>query len=258
MSTSAESLLEEIPIPTPGREESSPASLTEARACVDWIVLAILRLNRRVGFELQTSVLIHDLVLASASQAAMFWRHGLADQARNSLVHAWIDQSLVFEPGWKYLHDFRNKLVHGVFDADTIKLQASDLDREFLLVFMVAVSEKLVADGAELHARQALRHVLARLELSNEDLSRMLAVSADTIVDWETGRTAMPVDVRATISRASAAVTRMLSIVRPERLPQVIRRKVDIFDGQSALDWILLGRIDEVANRYEVAFAYQG
>src|ERR1700676_65087 len=177
MSTAAESLLEEIPIPTPGREASSPASLTEARACVDWIVLAILHLNRRVGFELQTSVLIHDLVLASASQAAMFWRHGLADQARNSLVHAWIDQSLVFEPGWKYLHDFRNKLVHGVFDADTIKLQASDLDREFLLVFMVAVSEKLVADGAELHARQALRHVLARLELSNEDLSRMLAVS---------------------------------------------------------------------------------
>jgi DNA-binding transcriptional regulator YiaG len=120
---------------------------------------------------------------------------------------------------------------------------------------MLAVSEKLVADGAELHARQALRHVLARLELSNEDLSRMLAVSADTIVDWETGRTAMPVDVRATISRASGALTRMLNIVRPERLPQVIRRRVDILDGQSALDWILLGRIDEVANRYEVAFA---
>ena len=136
-----------------------------------------------------------------------------------------------------------------------IKLQASDLDREFLLVFMLAVSEKLVADGAELHARQALRQVLARLELSNEDLSRMLAVSADTIVDWETGRTAMPVDVRATISRASGALTRMLNIVRPERLPQVIRRRVDILDGQSALDWILLGRIDEVANRYEVAFA---
>ena len=83
----------------------------------------------------------------------------------------------------------------------------------------------------------------------------MLAVSADTIVDWETGRTAMPVDVRATISRASGALTRMLKIVRPERLPQVIRRRVDILDGQSALDWILLGRIDEVANRYEVAFA---
>ena len=86
----------------------------------------------------------------------------------------------------------------------------------------------------------------------------MLAVSADTIVDWETGRTAIPVDVRATISRTNAAVTRMLNIVRPERLPQVIRRKVDIFDGQSALEWILRGRIDEVANRYEVAFAYQG
>jgi hypothetical protein len=160
MSTSPESLLEEVPIPTPGRAESSPASLTEARACVDWIVLAILHLNRRVGFELQTAVLIHDLVLAGASQAAMFWRHGLADQARHSLVHAWIDQSLVFEPGWKYLHDFRNEMVQGVFDADTTKLQASDLDREFLLVFTVAVSEKLVAEGAELYARQSLRHIM--------------------------------------------------------------------------------------------------
>ena len=68
----------------------------------------------------------------------MFWRHGLADQARNSLVPAWIDQSLAFEPGWKYLHDFRNELIHGVFNADTTKLQASDLDREFLLVFTIA------------------------------------------------------------------------------------------------------------------------
>ncbi len=42
------------------------------------------------------------------------------------------------------------------------------------------------------------------------------------------------------------------------RLPQVIRRPVDIFDGHSALEWILLGRIEEVAKRYEVAFAYQG
>ena len=258
MSTSAEALLEEVPIPTPGRVESNSASLAEARACVDWILLPILHLNRRVGFELQTSVLIHDLVLASASQAAMFWRHGLADQARNSLVHAWIDQSLVFEPGWKYLHDFRNELVHGVFDASTTKLQASELDREFLLVFTVAVSEKLVADGAELHSRQALRNVLSRLELSNEDLARMLAVSVDTIADWESGRTAMPVEVRATISRTSAAVTGMLNIFRPQRLPQVIRRKVDIFDRQSALDWILLGRIDEVVDRYEVTFAYQG
>jgi transcriptional regulator with XRE-family HTH domain len=258
MSTSPESLLEEVPIPTPGRAESSPASLTEARACVDWIVLAILHLNRRVGFELQTAVLIHDLVLAGASQAAMFWRHGLADQARHSLVHAWIDQSLVFEPGWKYLHDFRNEMVQGVFDADTTKLQASDLDREFLLVFTVAVSEKLVAEGAELYARQSLRHIMARLELPQEDVARMLAVSGDTIADWEAGRTAIPVEARTAISRANAAVTRLLGIFRPERLPQVIRRTADIFDGQSALDWILFGRVDEVANRYEAAFAYQG
>jgi len=50
----------------------------------------------------------------------------------------------------------------------------------------------------------------------------------------------------------------MLEIFRPERLFQVVRRKADLFDGESALEWILRGRVAEVADRYELALSYQG
>src|SRR5207249_347334 len=136
------------------------------------------------GFESATSILIRDLVLSSSSQAAIFWRHGLAEQARTAFVHSWIDQSVVFEPGWNQLYELRTRLVHEWLAHSTVKLQASELDREFLLVFHVAVSEKLSADQAEYQARHAIRLLLARLEFSNQDLGQWLGVSAGTVEQW--------------------------------------------------------------------------
>ncbi len=255
---SLEALLQEVPVPIPDRPDSSPPNLAAARACVDWMILAILHLNRRIGFEAQTSILVHDFVLASASQAAVFWRHGWSDQARASLLHSWIDQSLVFEPSWKHLYEFRNRLVHDQFKPAALRLHGSDLDREFLLVFSVAVAEKLSADQAEAQARQALRQLLGRLELSVKDLGRLLGVSVDTVNRWESSGAVIPAEARTTLSRANSALSRLLTIFRPERLPEVIRQKAELFKGKSAYDWILEGRIREVADLYEAAFAYQG
>jgi transcriptional regulator with XRE-family HTH domain len=156
------------------------------------------------------------------------------------------------------LYEVRNRLVHDWFEPSAIRLQASDLDREFLLVFVIAVSEKLIGDRAYSQARDALRQVLARLQLSTADLAALLGVSANIIDEWESGHVTIPPDAQATLNRASNAVTRMLLIFRPERLPHVIRQRVDMFGGESGLDWILQGRIHEVAGLYETAFAYQG
>ncbi len=258
MTASLESLLEEVPVPAPERPNSTPPTLAAARACVDWMILAIQHLNRRIGFEAQTSVLVHDLVLASASHAAVFWRQGWSDQARISLLHSWIDQSLVFEPSWKHLYDFRNRLIHQQFSPAANRLQGSDLDREFLLVFSIAVAEKLAVGQAASQARQALRQLLGRLELSSSDLARLLGVSVETVDQWESGRAVIPAEARAALARANNALSRMLAIFRPERLLQVIRQQVELFKGQSAYAWILQGRIQEVADLYETAFAYQG
>src|SRR2546422_552368 len=149
MGISVEALLQDVQIPTPEEPVSTQPSLGPARICVNWMVDSIRRLNRRAGFESATSILIRDLVLSSSSQAAIFWRHGLAEQARSAFVHSWIDQSIVFEPGWNQLYELRTRLVHEWLAHSTVRLQASELDREFLLVFHVAVSEKLSADQAE-------------------------------------------------------------------------------------------------------------
>jgi hypothetical protein len=140
---SIETLLDEVPLPacSPEKPESIPPTLAAARECVDWMILAIAHLNQRIGFEAGASAWVHDLVLASASQAAVFWWQGWNDQARTSLLHSWVDQSLAVEPAWRDLHEFRHKLIDEQFRPAARKLQSSASGREFLLVFSLAVAE---------------------------------------------------------------------------------------------------------------------
>jgi len=257
MESLAEALIGDVQMPSFEGLESSSTNLAAARKCVDWMILAVLQLNRKAGFELQTSALIHDLVISSASQAAILWSRRLSEEARTSLVHSWLDQSLVLRPSWERMHAIRNELVHGLLSSLEKKLQPSEVDREFLLSFSLAVAEKLRTDTSESQARQSLRNVLTRLELSIEDLSRIFAVSVGDIEAWESGRRPMRTEYQSIVNRASSAVMRLAAIFRPERLPQVIRRKAALFGGESALDWILRGQIHEVADRYETTLAYQ-
>jgi transcriptional regulator with XRE-family HTH domain len=222
------------------------------------MILAIVHLNQRIGFEAAASAWVHDLVLASASQAAVFWWHGWNDQARTSLLHSWVNQSLAVEPAWRDLHEFRQKLIDEQFRPAARKLQSSASGREFLLVFSLAVAEKLRAEESQSQARQAIRRLISGLELSREDMTGMLGVPAGTAEQWESSETPIPTETRAMLTRADDALSRLLAIFRPERLPQVIRQKADLFQGESARDWIRRGRIREVADLYEAAFAYQG
>jgi DNA-binding transcriptional regulator YiaG len=222
------------------------------------MILAIAHLNQRIGFEAGASAWVHDLVLASASQAAVFWWQGWNDQARTSLLHSWVDQSLAVEPAWRDLHEFRHKLIDEQFRPAARKLQSSASGREFLLVFSLAVAEKLRAEESQSQARQAIRRLISGLELSSEDIVGLLGVSADTAKQWESSETLIPTEARAMLTRADNALSRLLTVFRPERLPQGIRQKADLFQGDSARDWIRQGRIQEVADLYEAAFAYLG
>jgi transcriptional regulator with XRE-family HTH domain len=133
----------------------------------------------------------------------------------------------------------------------------SELDREFLLVFSQVVTEKLRAETSDSQARQSLRDLLTRLELSAKDLSRILGVSPEDVDAWESDRIPIRAEHSAVLNHASSAANRLSALFRAERLPQVIRRSTALFGGESALDWILQGRVDEVVNRYEAALAYQ-
>jgi hypothetical protein len=135
--------------------------------------------------------------------------------------------------------------------VDPLKLhECAQLYR--LALFRFESEETVSNDG-----RQVLRELIATLKISFDDLGKMFKVSGETVRRWENGTSSLPVDKTATILSTRAPLDKLLQIFQPERLPVVIRRDADLFDGERALDWILRGRIADVASRYEVTLRYQ-
>jgi transcriptional regulator with XRE-family HTH domain len=128
---------------------------------------------------------------------------------------------------------------------------------EWLVLFHQAVEQIAVPELGGEQARAALRSLSGRLELGQDDLGRMIGVSGETIRRWERGAIGIPAERRAEILAAEAGLRRLQELFLPERLPTAIRRPAELFDGETALAWILRGRIAEVADRYETALLYQ-
>ena len=102
-----------------------------------------------------------------------------------------------------------------------------------------------------------MRRLAGALDLSFDELGQMLGVRGETARRWERGLGSIPTDRLADLTTAEAALDRLLGLFRPERLPVAIRRPAELFGGESALDWILRGRIQDVADGYERALSYQ-
>lgn len=128
---------------------------------------------------------------------------------------------------------------------------------EWLVLFHQAAEQIVAPELAGDQARAVLRGLMTRLELSQDDLGRMFGVSGETVRRWERGLTAIPAARGSEILAAEPALQRLQDLFRPERLPTVLRRPAELFDGESALAWILRGLIVDVADRYEDALLYQ-
>jgi len=128
---------------------------------------------------------------------------------------------------------------------------------EEVAIYNAAVSELLAQRGRDTRIRQALRRLRTHLGIDSAELGRMLGVSHEIVRRWESAEAQVPDSERSAIFGADASLTELLEICRPERLPDVITRPARLFEGQRALDWILAGRIREVAERYRRNFLYQ-
>jgi DNA-binding transcriptional regulator YdaS (Cro superfamily) len=106
-------------------------------------------------------------------------------------------------------------------------------------------------------ARAALQTLLNSLGLRHFEAAEILGVTTDTISHWETGSAAIPAKKVSEILSAKANARRLQTLLRPEVLPAAVRRPADIFAGESALQWILRGRIADVVDRYEDSLRYQ-
>ena len=104
---------------------------------------------------------------------------------------------------------------------------------------------------------EELETLAAALELSQDDLGRMFGVRGESVRRWRHGAVSIPPEARARITEAHAALERLLQIFLPAGLAQATRRKAEAFNGDSAFDWILRGRIRDVADVYEFVLSYQ-
>lgn len=209
----------------------------------------ITELNRSLGLDEDAASRVLSVVLPAASQAFVLFRHGQFDQASRSLVWAWEAH-------------LRTLRLPGVAEWEARRARAflkpEDLDPEWLALWNLAVSDHLAARLGGGRARHALQRLSTHLQLGQDELGRMFGVAGETVRRWLLGSHRVPAGRAAEIGSADAALTRLLELFRPGRLSQVIRRQADLFGGERAVDWILRGRITEVADRYEAALAYQG
>jgi transcriptional regulator with XRE-family HTH domain len=187
---------------------------------------------------------VHDLNVAA----------GLPDELDVPVRSAVVQGAL---PAWEYCRQGDPEAAADWL-AQSWETQAQlQIPPERLALYSVTVSDLLNSRSREDRARQALRRLMTYLGLSQDQVGRMFRVSGETIRRWESGQTRIPVDREAELAQTDAALSRLLAIFQPDKLAQVVRRPAGLLDGRRALDWILEGRIGEVAGRYEMSLAYQ-
>ncbi len=95
------------------------------------------------------------------------------------------------------------------------------------------------------------------LGLTPSELGQMLKVSEQTVQSWMRGEGSVSLDTLQMLRAASASLDSLEQMFLPDRLPEVIRRPAEIFDGERAVDLVLRGAIGEVVTRYGNLLMYQ-
>jgi transcriptional regulator with XRE-family HTH domain len=253
MNASVEDLVNEVPSPPQDLMSSERRDLNTARRWVEWVLLGVDRLNTRFFVDPDSSPLVREVVLQNAFLACVYAWLGRVEIGKASLVYARIDSSSLAGLDTELFRGLRNHLVH----PPAFNLNLTAEGAELVAIFNVAVAERFRAEGVAWQGRQIVRDLIVRLGVARDEVAKMLRVPSETLDSWESGRTKIPTDSLTQLQAAGTALSKLLGIFQPERLPQVIRREAELFDGKPAVDWIVSGRIAEVAERYERVLAYQ-
>lgn len=137
-------------------------------------------------------------------------------------------------------------------------MKATDGDAwECLALFNAAVSDHLRIKRWGADNPRILQRLMSTLDLSRDEAGRMFGVTGETVRRWERGMVDVPSQQVAALTAADAALGRLLELFLPDRLPLAIRRPAEAFGGERALDWILRGRLAQVAESYDHALMYQ-
>jgi len=214
----------------------------------DWLQAA----NREASAEEGRASLIRNSVLQGGFAALLLYREGQAGPAADWIARVWADHRLAFgNPSGAVAEADRGGAALSAGGA------TGEQALEFLASYGLAASELLTTRLQDAQGRIMLRRLMTHLGLSFEDLSRVLQASSASVRRWERREEVIPVEQMSELVLADRALARLLRLFRPERLPQVVRRRAEIFHAEPALNWILRGRLDSVVERYEAALSFQ-
>jgi transcriptional regulator with XRE-family HTH domain len=234
-----------------GEALPEPATVKEVLAEID---LCLADLGEAMQVKPELSSLVRLTVLQAAFPVLLAYRHGAPDLAWHLFITEW--EQVVYAlsaRGWG--GEVREGRYSYALPLNPLTDPSGD--QELLVLFNLAVFEILRGSQVQGRGREAVRRLMSRLALSYDQLGRAFGVSGETVRRWERGSHPIPDERLADLSEAEGALGRLEGMFRPERLPQVVRRKAELFDGEAALDWILRGRIGAAADRYEAILAYQ-
>ena len=119
------------------------------------------------------------------------------------------------------------------------------------------MAESVASEERQTGGRAKLRRLAVTLGLGQDELGRMCGgVAGETIRRWVAGKVSIPEVRLAQLDQHCARLDEMERIFLPHRIVPATRRNAAIFDGQSAIEWILNGRWTEVIQKYESALAF--
>ncbi len=213
------------------KRQLDPPSYEGFHQVLDRFEQSIEELNRRKGISL-SPILVAATAVRLILDVLVPYMQGRTDEA----ARIFADYDLIFKAAERIPLADREKLF-----------------RAFLVAGAAGATEALQGE----RGRGILTRLAGTLKLSLDDIGRMLNVSGETVRRWARGTVAMPDDQLAALDLIGQALGRLEAMFLPDRLAHVVRRRAEVFGGERALDWILRGRIKDVADRYEVLLRYQ-
>ncbi len=218
----------------------------------DWIT----DLNASSGLEAPRASVLRQAVIQSSFPVLQLGLHGRAHLAARCLVGEWQRAAALLGldlPGPEVTAPDLGSLASEDEPIDPSTLS----NRKLLWSFQTAVFQLLRTEEHQREGLEALIDMRTSLDLDSAQLGRLLEVSEDRVRSWEEEEETLPGETAARLSVILDSMRRLRSMFLPERLPQVVRRPAELFGDDSALEWILQGRIREVADRYDLLLRYQ-
>ena len=212
----------------------------------------VRELNHEAGVPEEVAAVLQASVVQSGFPVLLRVQAGDDTHATGVLRQIWAGQmrALGMDPGDLGTGDVAEQTPRGPA-GDPSSLSDS------YAMFMWAVGNQQRDQHARTRGRATIERLMVRLDLSFDDVGRMLGVSGETVRRWERGTVNIPSGHLATLDLYDSALSRLEQLFEAERIASLVRRPAELFGGKRALDEILQGHLPDVAERYDAVLQYQ-